>query len=55
MGKYKAVLFKRLFFKAALLSLLWSSHRIYIPALQIFKIYDPTSVDSSDDEDEMDY
>ena len=54
MGNYKAVLFKRsCFLKQHYYLLLWSSHRIYNRALQILKIYDPTAVDSSDDEDEM--
>ena len=35
--------------------LLWSIHRIYYVALKMFKIYDSTTVDSNDDEDEMDY
>ena len=36
-------------------NLLWSVHRIYYTALKMSKIYDSTAVDSSDDDDEMDY
>ena len=35
--------------------LLWSIHRSYYAAPKMFKIFDSTAVDSSDDEDEMDY
>ena len=34
---------------------MWSIHRIYNAALKMFKIFDSTTVDSSDDEDGMDY
>ena len=35
--------------------LLWSIQRIYNASLKMFKIFDSTAVDSSDDEDGMDY
>ena len=35
--------------------LLWSIHRIYYAAPNMFKIFDSAAVDSSDGEDEMDY
>ena len=51
-----AILFNRLcFIRFHYYSLLWSVHRIYYSALKMFEIYDSKAVDSSDDEDEMDY
>ena len=53
MGKYNSYIIQKiLFFKATLLSF---TVEFYNLALKIFKIYDPSTVDSSDDEDEMDY
>ena len=43
---------KILFLRPHYYLLLW---RIYYAALKSFKIYDSTAVDSSDDEDEIDY
>ena len=48
-----AILFNRFYFvRLHYHLLLW---RIYYAAPKRFKIYDSTAVDSSDDEDEMDY
>ena len=56
MGKYDSyVIHKIMFFKASVLFLLWSVHRIYYAASKMFKIFDSTTVDSKDDEDEMEY
>ena len=46
-----AILFERFFFKAPLLSFTIEYHA----ALKMFKIYDSTAFDFSDDEDKMDY
>ena len=51
-----AILFKRFCFsRLHYYLLLWSIHTIYYAPLKLFEIYDSTTVDSSDDEDEMDY
>ena len=53
MGKYDSYVIQMiLFFKAPLLSFTVEN---YYAALKRFKIYDSTVVDSSDDEDEIDY
>ena len=44
-----------LFIKAPLLSFTVGFIRIYYAALKIFKIYDSTTFDFSDDEDRMDH
>ena len=51
-----ALLFKRFcLLRLHYCLLLWSIHRIYYAAPKLFKIFDSTVVDSSDDEDETDY
>ena len=53
MGKYDSYIIQNILFLILHhYHLLW---RIYYAALNRFKIYDSTAVDSSHDEDEMDY
>ena len=56
MGKYDSYIVQKIqFLKLHYYLLLWSIHRNYYTALKMFKIFDSMSVDSKDDEDEMDY
>ena len=56
MCKYDSyIIQKTLFLRLHYHLLLWSIHRIHYAAIKMFKISDSTAVDSSDDEDEVDY
>ena len=56
MGKHGSYIIQKiLFLRLHYYLLLWSIHRIYYTALKMFKIYNSTATDSSDDEDKMDY
>ena len=53
MGKYDSYIIQKiLFLRLHYYLLLW---RIYYAALKRFKVYDSIVVDSSDDEDKIDY
>ena len=53
MGKYDSYIIQKILFLGSIIifHVLWSSHRIYYAAINMFKIYDSNSVDSNDDED----
>ena len=56
MSKYDGYIIQKIqFLRLHYYLLLWSILRIYYTTLKMFKIFDSTTVNSKDDEDEMDY
>ena len=56
MGKYSNKIIKKILgLRLHCYLLLWNIDRICYAALKMFKLFDSTIVDSSDDDDEMEY